>query len=57
MEAQLAYEDDMIVGVFIDKPMSDAWKDEKPSREIYAIPVLDKSFAKMAVEYNTKYEQ
>ena len=52
----LAYEDDMIVGVFNDTAMSTQWVSESGNREVYELPLLDKTFSQMAVEYNRKYE-
>ena len=54
MEALLAYEEDIIVGVFIDEPMAIKWVEEKGEREVYTLPILDKTFAAMAVENNNK---
>lgn len=52
----LAYEDDMIVGVFSDTAMSNQWVSEEEEREVYELPLLDKTFSQMAVEYNNMYE-
>ena len=70
MEVSLAYEEDQIVGVFIDEPMSVKWVAENGEREVYRLPVLDKTFAELSVEsfnkpvdkkasvvHNTSYEQ
>ena len=57
MEIWLAYEEDMIAGAFTDGDMAEKWTEDNSTREIYEIPLLDKTFAKMTVEYNTKYEQ
>ena len=57
MEIWLAYEEDMIAGAVTDGDMAEKWTEENSTREIYEIPLLDKTFAKMTVEYNTKYEQ
>lgn len=52
----LAYEDDMIIGVFSDTAMSIQWVSKTDNREVYELPLLDKTFSQMAVEYNNKYE-
>ena len=45
------------VGVFEDKQMALAWMNEdKDNRSIETLPMLDKTFAQMSVEYNRKYE-
>lgn len=51
----LAYEDDMIIGVFSDTAMSTQWVSEYDNREVYELLLLDKTFSQMAVEYNNKY--
>ena len=45
------------VGVFGDKQMALAWMNEdKGNRSVKTLPMLDKTFAQMSVEYNRKYE-
>ena len=45
------------VGVFGDKQMALAWMNEDlDNRSIRTLPMLDKTFAQMSVEYNRKYE-
>lgn len=54
---KLAYEGDMVVGVFSDDVMAVQWVSLNPDeREVYELPLLDKTFATLAVEYNSKYE-
>lgn len=43
-------------GVFTDEAMAKAWAAEWPNRYVLKRPNLDKTFATMAVEYNSKYE-
>ena len=45
------------VGVFEDKAMSLSWLNEDLNkRSIKPVPSMDKTFARMSVEYNRKYE-
>lgn len=46
-----------MVGVFEDKQMALSWVNENiQNRGIKSIPLLDKTFAQMSVEYNHGYE-
>lgn len=45
-----------LVGVFEDRVMAEMWERESSNRMIEPVASLDKTFAKMAVEYNRKYE-
>lgn len=55
---KLAYEEDLLIGVFDDEAMAHQWLAQNEDiREIHEIPLLDKTFAQMSVEYNNKYEQ
>lgn len=53
----IVYEEDILVGVFSDTAMKDKWLSESTEREAFEVPLMDKSFAQMSVEYNHKYEQ
>lgn len=53
----IVYEEDILVGVFSDTAMKDLWLSESSEREAFEVPLMDKSFAQMSVEYNNKYEQ
>lgn len=53
----LAYEEDIIIGSFLCAVMANKWVQEKiDAREVYALPVLDKTFSQLVVESNNKYE-
>ena len=46
-----------IIGVFEDKAMSLSWLNEDfNKRSVKPIQSMDKTFARMSVEYNRKYE-
>lgn len=53
----LAYEEDEIIGSFLCEVMANKWVHDKPDvREVYSLPVMDKTFSQMVVETNRSYE-
>ncbi len=53
----IAYdENDFLIGVFSDEHMATGWSQEVEGREVCEVPLIDKTFATMAVEHNRKYE-
>ena len=52
----LAYEDEQLLGAFTSKAMAAIWCSESDKRELAEVAIIDKTFGRMAVEYNRSYE-
>ena len=52
----LAYEEEQLIGAYTSKAMARIWCDESDKRELAEVAIIDKTFARMSVEYNRSYE-
>ena len=52
----LAYEEEQLIGAYTSKPMAEMWANQSDKRELAEVAIIDKTFARMSVEYNRSYE-
>ena len=52
----LAYEDGQMIGAYTSKAMAEKWANGSDKRELAEVVIIDKTFARMSVDYNRSYE-